>query len=294
MILFNIIILLSIKINDLSLNNCVMKYLKILLSVCCVSSIMFSCNNGGNANKQKSAVSEIDEVSVEQIVEDLTTIPTPTSFELMSSLNNAGIPYVMDITNSLANQENYLSTKQKALNLGVYAADLSYDVTYQKKAETEDYLKCILTMASDLNISVDADKISEKVQNNIDNVEELVSAVKDMIKDSQFILNQTSQTETALLFLIGSWVESAYICVSVNEVSANGESLADVALSHFEYASTIVKYLESKKADADFGVFYEQLVDIQNKTEELKSDKTNVEKREALISAVKSMRNGIV
>lgn len=271
-----------------------MKSLKSLLSICLASSMMFSCSNGGNANKQKSVASEIDEVSVEQIVEDLATIPTPTSFDLMSSLNKAGIPYIMDITNSLANQENYLSTKQKALNLGVYAADLSYDVTYQKKAETEEYLKCILGLASDLNISVDADKISEKFQNNIDNVEELASAVKDLIKDSQFILNQTSQTETALLFLIGSWVESAYICVSVSEMTDNSENFANVALSHFEYASTIIKYLESKKDDADFGGFYEQLLDIQNKTNELKNDKANADKRESLISAVKSMRDGIV
>lgn len=294
MILFNIIILLSIKIDDLSLKDYIMKYLKCLLSVCFTLPMLVSCNNSGNANKQKSAVSEIDDVSIEQIVDDLANIPTPSTFELMMSINNAGIAYVMDITNSLANQQNYLSTKQKSLNLGVYAADLSYDVTYQKKAETEEYLKCILTMASDLNISVDADMISEKFQNNIDNVEELSSTIKQMLKDSQYILNQTSQTETALLFLIGSWVESAYICVSVSELSDNNDAFANAALSHFEYSSTIIKYLDSYKANADFSYFYEQLVDIQNKANELKNDKTNAEKREALISAVKSMRNSIV
>ena len=110
---------------------------KTLLSLALGSIIMMACSNDGNKKTQKAA-SEIDDVSISQIIEDFENIPTPTSIDLMKMVNSLGVSYVFDATNSLANQENYLSTKQKALNLGVYSADLSYEVAYQRKAETEE------------------------------------------------------------------------------------------------------------------------------------------------------------
>ena len=266
---------------------------KTLLSLALGSIIMMACSNDGNKKTQKAA-SEIDDVSISQIIEDFENIPTPTSIDLMKMVNSLGVSYVFEATNSLANQESYLSTKQKALNLGVYSADLSYEVAYQRKAETEEYLKCILEMASDLNISIDASSISDKFQNNINNVEELTSVVKDLFKDSQYILNQTSQTETALLFLVGSWVESAYICVTASDLASNNMDFIKVAVSHFEYSATILKYLESRKDNADFSEFYETLNGLQGPIETLKADMNDLEKFEAVAGIIKTMRNSIV
>ena len=270
-----------------------MKAIKSLAVLVMGSALIAACSNSGNKANKKAA-SEIDEVSVTQIIEDIENIPTPTSIELMEMVNKLGVAYMLDVTNSLANQESYLSTKQKALNLGVYAADLSYDVAYQRKAETEEYLRCILGMASDLNISIDANSISDKFQNSIDNLESLTAVVKDLLKDSQYILNQTSQTETALLFLIGSWVESAYICVSASDLAANNMEFLKVAASHFEYSTTILKYIEGRKDNADFAPFYEQFTAIQKLVEEYKTDINNSELFENVAVAVKDMRNSIV
>ncbi len=269
-----------------------MKSIKSLAFLIMGFAIIAACSNSGN--KTNKAAAEIDDISVAQIIEDLENVPTPTTVDLMEMINKLGLPYMYDVTNSLANQENYLSTKQKALNLGVYAADLSYDVAYHKKAETEEYLRCILTMASDLNISIDADKISSKFENSIDNVDGLIDIVKDVFKESQYILNQTSQTETALLFLIGSWVESAYICTSVSELEASNDDFLKGSLNHFEYASTILKYIESRKSNPDFIDFYNDLTELMKQVEEYKADMSNSEKFDGVASIVKKMRNSIV
>ena len=270
-----------------------MKTFKSLAFLVMGSVLIAACSSGGSKTNKKAA-SEIDEVSVSQIIEDIENIPTPTTIELMELVNKLGITYMLDVTNSLANQESYLSTKQKALNLGVYAADLSYDVAYQRKAETEEYLRCILGMASDLNISIDAEKISNQFESSIDNIEGLTTVVKDMLKESQYILNQTSQTETALLFLIGSWAESAYICVSASDLAANNMEFLKIAASHFEYSSTILKYIESRKDNPEFAEFYEQFTSIQKLVEEYKTDINNSELFENVAVAVKQMRNSIV
>lgn len=271
----------------------VMKSLKSLLIIALGASILIACN-GNKTNKNSKVVNEIDEVSVDQIIEDLENIPTPTTFELMATINKLGIPYVIDAVNSLANQQNYLSSWQKSLNLGVYAADLSYNVAFSRKAESEEYLKCLLLLASDLNISIDADKISNEFQNNINSIDSLAVLVKDILSESQYILNQTSQTETALLFLIGSWIESSHICISATELSHNVEDMIEVSIKHFEYVNTIIKYLDSRKDQSDFNDIYTQLNKIKDLVEILKENRTDADKFDDLSIAVNDLRNGII
>jgi len=270
-----------------------MNSLKSFLIIALSTGVLIACNSN-KSEKTNKAVSQIDEVSVDQIIEDLENVPTPSTFELMATINRLGVPYMMDATNSLANQQNYLSSWQKSLNLGVYAADLSYNVAFSRKAESEEYLKCLLLLASDLNISIDADKISSEFQNNINNIDSLAVLVKDMLNDSQYILNQTSQTETALLFLIGSWIESAHICISVSETSNNIEDMIEVSIKHFEYVDTIIKYLESRKDQSDFSDMYTQLSNISKLVEVLKNDRTNANKFDDLSIAINNFRNSIV
>lgn len=271
----------------------VMKSLKSLLIIALGASILIACN-GNKTNKNSKVVNEIDEVSVDQIIEDLENIPTPTTFELMATINKLGIPYVIDAVNSLANQQNYLSSWQKSLNLGVYAADLSYNVAFSRKAESEEYLKCLLLLASDLNISIDADKISNEFQNNINSIDSLAVLVKGILSESQYILNQTSQTETALLFLIGSWIESSHICISATELSHNVEDMIEVSIKHFEYVNTIIKYLDSRKDQSDFNDIYTQLNKIKDLVEILKENRIDADKFDDLSIAVNDLRNGII
>ncbi len=270
-----------------------MKSLKSLLIIALGASILIACN-GNKTNKSNKAVNEIDEVSVDQIIEDLENIPTPTTFELMATINKLGVPYVIEAVNSLANQQNYLSSWQKSLNLGVYAADLSYNVAFSRKAESEEYLKCLLLLASDLNISIDADKISTEFQDNINSIDSLAALVKDILSESQYILNQTSQTETALLFLIGSWIESSHICISATEMSHNIEDMIEVSIKHFEYVNTIIKYLDSRKDQSDFNDIYTQLSKIKDLVEILKENRTDADKFGDLSIAVNDLRNGII
>ena len=274
-------------------HNFIMKKFKSLLAISISAAVLIACNGNNSAKKDKN-VSEITEVSVDQIIEDLENIPTPTAFELMTTINKMGIPYIMDATNSLANQQNYLSSWQKSLNLGVYAADLCYNVAFGKKAESEEYMKCLLLLASDLNISVDAEKISNDFQGNINNIDSLAVLVKDLLSDSQYILNQTSQTETALLFLIGSWIESAHICTVATETSHNVDEMIEVGMKHFEYVDTILKYLESRKESSDFSDIYTQLQTIKTSLETLKEDRTNSDKFDDLSMAINGLRNSIV
>lgn len=253
--------------------------------------VMASCSNSSNNNKAKQ---QLEEVSVSQIVEDINSIPAPNSLELMDLINKSGAAYLLDATNNIENIENYLSTKSKALNLGVYAADLCYNVAYNKQAEVELYLKNLLVIVSDLNISINAEKVSDSFKDNSSDFSALSKITKDMLEESQYILNQTDQTEIALMFLIGSWAETASICLSVVENSANPAAAMDLVKQHFDYVDTIIKYLDLKKESSEFADFIESFASIKTKYEAFKVDSSNADATTALAEEVAGLRSSII
>ncbi|MCQ2374873.1 MAG: hypothetical protein MJ069_03105 [Salinivirgaceae bacterium] len=263
------------------------KYVLIALG----AMVMASCSNSSNNNKAKQ---QLEEVSVSQIVEDINSIPAPNSLELMDMINKSGAAYLLDATNSIENIENYLSTKSKALNLGVYAADLCYNVAYNKQAEVELYLKNLLVIVSDLNISINAEKISDSFKDNSSDFATLSKLTTDMLEESQYILNQTDQTEIALMFLIGSWVETASVCLSVVENSQNPAAAMDMVKNHFDYIDNIIKYLDLKKESSEFADFIESFASIKVKYEAFKADSSNADATAALTEEVANLRSSII
>ena len=74
--------------------------------------------------------------SREDIIQEISDYPLPSSFEVTKLLVEAGASYILNLCNPVDNVNRYISLKSKALNLGVYGADLSYAATYNQAQET--------------------------------------------------------------------------------------------------------------------------------------------------------------
>ena len=56
--------------------------------------------------------------------------PLPTSAEVIKMLTELEVGYIIGITNPVENTKKYFSSSTRAVNLGVYGADLSYATLY--------------------------------------------------------------------------------------------------------------------------------------------------------------------
>jgi hypothetical protein len=267
-----------------------MKSTKNLAFIALIAFFVFACSNSENKKK----ASELDNLSSDMLDESIQNIPVPNSHAMMLLINEAGIGYVFEITNPVENIDRYLSTKNKAINLGVYASDLSYNAVYQKKAETQAYLSNMLQLAEDMNIGVDAKSLSQRFESNIDQKDSLSSIVKDLVEKSQDILNQTSQNEIALCFLTGSWIESVYLTGVITNFSDDKKVLCQIILKHYDYLNLLLKYLEEKKDLEDFKELFLKLTALKPLFEELKAQPDNKEKMENLKAKITELRNNII
>lgn len=64
----------------------------------------------------------------------------PSPVETAYLIQNSGVSYNMDLSNPTANVDNYSTTMQKALNFGVYGADLSYASLFNQTQTTIQYM----------------------------------------------------------------------------------------------------------------------------------------------------------
>lgn len=208
---------------------------------------MLSCGGGAKqAEGDKSDVKTKDET-----FKSVTKYPIPTAFEVVKLLNKAGASYILSLNNPVENVDKYFTEKSKALNLGVYGADLSYASTYQMKQETMNYLNVSKKLIEELQITSAFNKdFAQRVEDNLDNKDELIQIITDSFYDTYEFLTHEGKDNLSLLVMAGSWIEGLYITTQITVVSKNNEDLMKIIANQKEPLMKLMELLEPAAADA--------------------------------------------
>jgi len=172
--------------------------------------------------------------------EDISTGPkteysVPTPNELFTIVKDLGGKLNIELINSVDNKDNYITTSDKALNFGVYSADIGYMSCFEHNLDFIKYTKVIESLGNDLGISeVFDEELMEKVLNNEDNSDSLFLISNDTYYDNyQYLEDNEKGTELALI-ISGGYIESLYIVTnlinSINDNAAIGEKIGDQKL----------------------------------------------------------------
>ena len=230
--------------------------------------------------------------SKDAVIKEISEYPLPTSFEVTTLLVDAGASYILDLCNHVDNVDKYITLKSKALNLGVYGADLSYAATYRQTQETMQYLRASADLIDQLQIgSFDEDLVNE-VEENIDDVDALITLISDSFYKTYEYLNNNEQDELSILVMAGSWIEAFYITTQISIISADNERIVAVIA---EQKSSLNKLLEVmlpvSESEMSADVF-NGLVVLQ-KIYEDSGDELTEESLEAMIKQTENLRNQI-
>lgn len=181
-------------------------------------STMISCGGGSSKSSSEEAAFEEAEKKIvtdmDQVIHDL---PSPT--EVPYLLQATGADYNKEIINDLERLPKYLTNEdESALNLGIYATDMGYLISYQKLEEATDYLESAQKLAESLGVaSVFSVATVEKFQTNLDNPDSLNKILTQSITDVEDRLESADRVSVAALILAGSFIEGLYLAVEVIE-----------------------------------------------------------------------------
>ena len=190
------------------------------------SALMMSC---GGSNEIDVDIEETDSTTktVETIGLNVPTIEysVPTPNELFEIIKSQGGVLKIELINSLDNEEGYIDVKSKALNFGIYSADLGYMSCFDHSIEFLKYTKSVERLGDELGISEVFDKeLMDRIENNEGNNDSLFIISNDTYYNSYQYLEENEKGTELALIISGGFIESLYIVINlVDDYSDDNE-----------------------------------------------------------------------
>jgi DNA-directed RNA polymerase subunit F len=194
------------------------KYLNIersFILVAFASFIVMGCGNG-KSNGPDPGTEPKDSAAppIVSINGQIFSIPSPIQTAIL--INQCGAPFSKEILNSPAKASNYSSTFQRALNLGIYGADLGYLTIYNQNDQALAYFASVKKIGDQLGIASSFDeKLMNRFEKNIGKKDSIIALVSDAYRASDAYLKDSKRSEVGALILAGGWIESMHFATEI-------------------------------------------------------------------------------
>ena len=134
------------------------------------------------------------------------------SVELSSLFEASGTVFTQDILNSTKKNSQYLTSYKKAMNLGVFAVDLSYARVFEQYEVAGRYFSAMQDLSEKLGIPTNYfEKTAERFENNLINKDTLIAIANEVYYETESYLKENERFATASVIILGGWIEAVYI-----------------------------------------------------------------------------------
>ena len=218
----------------------IVRFVFLFLTIAVVFSYLVSCRSKSTQNSNSENINE----AIRQEIEAYA-YPLPSPFETTQMLNEIEAFYLSGISNDPGNASNYFTEKSKALNLGIYSADLAYATTYQKKQEMQEYFGASETLIRELDFAGAFDKdLAERIENSFENKDQLVEVITEIFQNAYSYLNREGRSELSYLVLAGTIVEGLYLTTHISENTFQNPKIIAAILFQKEPLQNLQKMME--------------------------------------------------
>ena len=186
---------------------------------------LLSCGNEGTENNgTNDSIPLIDSIPKHRAENAFYSIPSP--IQLGQMLKRAGAGYDKKVLNPTENSSKYSSVNSKALNLGVYGADLSYSAVFNQPQEVMSYLTSSKKLAEELGITTSfSASVMERMEKNTGNRDSLLYIISELFLSSNEALKENDQSHISVLVLAGGFIEGMYVGTQVAKTVKNNKAI---------------------------------------------------------------------
>lgn len=200
------------------------------LAVLIVAGFAWSSCSENTAGTSMTTVSEdANTATTEQadrVKKIFYSIPSPV--EMVSLIRESGARYDHTVLNDVQNRSNYTNAKSKAMNLGIYGADLSYTSVFNQNQESIIYLSCAKQLADDLGVSgAFSDEMMERVEMNLEDRDSLMHIITETFYELDAYLKENDRSNISAQVITGGWLEGLYLASIMVEKSGTDGELTD-------------------------------------------------------------------
>lgn len=230
----------------------------LLLSV----SALFAAGCSGDDAKDPDALPPVDstQTTILNVNGEIFSIPSPIQTAFL--IKGSGAAYSKEILNPSNKSSDYSTNFSKALNLGIYGADLGYVTIYDQNQDAIGYLNSAKKLADELGVSgaFDANTI-ERFAKNLGNKDSMLVLVGVAYRSSDAYLKNNDRSDVSGLVLAGGWLESLHFATNVYKAKPNEDVKRRIAEQKSSLQS-LIKLLTQFYSQPEYTEFIDNLNDL--------------------------------
>lgn len=253
-----------------------------------------SCAEGDKkiSNTTQESTKEPKSSAIFEVEGKVFSIPSPIQTAIL--LKESGIAFNKEILNPTSNVSKYTASTKKALNLGVYGADLGYVTIFEEPQSSIAYLAASKSIAGDLGIAnIFNEALLARYEKNISNKDSLLVLVSDAFRAADRFLKENDQDDLGALILAGGWIETLYLTTKTTDIENNKLIKNRIGEQKITIENLIKLLLTLKENENIIKLVasLNELKDIYNDVEynyEFKAPTTDAETKTTVINSVSS------
>lgn len=242
---------------------------KILIALLFAAGIV-GCNSTDTEKKADTSTSndsmgtddsENIDISAEAMEDIIRAVPSP--IEISSLIKESGAKYNKDILNNVESAKNYSTSFKKAINLGIYGADLGYVNIYNEAQAIVLYLSAVKQLAEDLKVGQFFDfETIKRLSENTSNMDSILYITTSDFDKMDVYLREKKRRNISVAILSGGWVEAVYLSTQITK-SFKSDLLKERIGEQKITLNEIILLLTVFKDDPNFTSFMNDLVDLK-------------------------------
>jgi hypothetical protein len=235
--------------------------------------IFSACSNSDTSKTEKN-----DDV---QKVMDETMTDIQSASQIALKLKAVGAIYLPGITNGIEKVPLYAENNaQAALNIGVYSADLEYNLIYNQLDDAKMSASGVRILSAGLGIETYLDEALKKSFDESLTEEQRLLMIDEGLKNSRLELRNNSNKNSALLIVTGYYIEQLYQLLQIiNNFPEDVENRDVMVAKLYE----VVKYHEKS-----LGNLIEEINSISSWSAAYKDFLNGLERLQLAIEGMKS------
>jgi hypothetical protein len=175
---------------------------------------LIACESADKPATEQSKAVEQEEMDLADANAMLREMPSPIEMAIL--VKHSGGTYDPNLLNPLENVDNYVTSGKKAMNLGVYSADVGYTALYKQTQETILFMNNIRKLSDAIGLSDAFDQATfDRVEANIENRDSLLHIISTAYQVGNQYLKENNRMNTSILMIASGWIESMYLASKV-------------------------------------------------------------------------------
>ncbi|MBI4946095.1 MAG: hypothetical protein HY840_06815 [Bacteroidetes bacterium] len=219
------------------------------------------CGNQDEKNKELEV--KIDSSASTLVKFNNTLFSVPSPYQLAFLVKEQKVDYNKEYLNPTSNTNKYTTDFKKALNLGIYGANLGYINIYEQNPDAINYFAVIKGLATQLNIiGAFNPKTISRIEKNMSNKDSLLFILSGTYRNADQYLKDNKRDDAGVLILAGGWVEGVHILTQIAGKQKNQEIINRIGEQKHPLDNLIKIMSPYYNQSEDFSKLIDSLIDL--------------------------------